>query len=63
MTNPLVRFKIGPRDKPTNEKPAYFFAGFFGFFFAFLGSGGVASIRRSTSSGDGCGFSLLMAGV
>jgi len=47
------------------KKPAYF-AGFFGFFFGALrGDGGIASIRRSTSSigcDSGLGFSL-MAGV
>jgi len=60
---------FGLRDRPESEKPAYF-AGFFGFFFAdgdFLcGSGGMASIRRRTSSiagGSRLGFSSFMAGV
>ena len=43
---------------------ARFFAGFFGFALATCGSGGVFSIRRSTSSGEGagnCWRSLLIA--
>ena len=39
-------------DRPDKKKPAYL-AGFFGdFFFAGFGSGGIASIRRNTSSAE-----------
>ena len=46
----------------------YFFLRLAGFFFVTCGSGGVASIRRSTSSKAGCGVSRCerlsaMAGV
>jgi hypothetical protein len=41
-----------------NNASGYFrvFFARLGFFFASLGSGGVASILRSTSSGAGCRF-------
>lgn len=51
-------------DRPVNEEPAYL-AGFLSFFFsAFLcGSGGVASIRRRTSSGFGDLFDVFSDGL
>lgn len=64
MTNPVNTPSLGLRDRPARgRKPAYLagFAG--GFCAAFLcGSGGVESIRRSTSSGDGGGFGLSFIG-
>ena len=59
LANPSARPTMAARDRPVNKKPAYL-AGFLGFFFsAFLcGSGGVASIRRNTSSALG-GFCFL----
>lgn len=66
MTNPVLRFKLGLRDRPTSGARPYL-ARFFGFFFGALpcGFGGVLSILRSTSSGlgSGLGGSCGMAGV
>jgi hypothetical protein len=56
----VLRNRLRRRD---HYLPPFFFSGFFlgaGFL---CGSGGVASIRRSTSSGDGVGFSWLIVGV
>lgn len=52
MTNPTTSASVSVR-QAGNKKPAYL-AGFFGFLlgFALRGSGGVASIRRNTSSGE-----------
>jgi len=62
MANPVLRDNLGPRDRPVNEKPAYFLAGFFGFFLTSYGFGGVLSILRSTSSiGGGSGFGCVFA--
>ena len=62
MTNPTTSASVSAR-QAGNKKPAYL-AGFFGDFLALAlrGSGGVASIRRSTSSVRGLG-SCFMAGV
>jgi hypothetical protein len=64
MTNPEISVNLQPLGRLTIKTPAYL-AGFFGFFFsAFLcGSGGVLSIRRSTSSALDIGLSCFMAGA
>lgn len=61
LTHPYLNRTLGPRDRPETATPAYL-AGFLGFF-AFLGSGGVDSILRNTSSIGGLGFSCFTVGV
>lgn len=51
----IARYFCAQRDRPVEKSPGYL-RGFFGGFFAFFGSGGVASIRRNTSSSRGFGF-------
>lgn len=63
MTNPLLRARLGPRDRPNTGAFAYLGRFLVAFFF---GAGGVASILRNTASALGvscCGFDLFMAGA
>ncbi len=46
--------------RPARSVESYFLRFFFGFDFFKCGAGGVASIRRSTSSSLGCGARLCL---